>query len=270
MEEVTIPGGEQVEQSTVLSQEEVQQVVEGQDNQEVQLTSDEATFEMPEKFAGKSAEEIAKAYMELEKMKTKPSDGQEGGDSTSIKEEEAQKEEGTEENAPTPIEAEKLQEYEQYYEANGGLSDEIYSELEKSGYTKEQIDQEISFRQFQREQAIKDLTGDSVDKFKEVVAWAQENKTPEEIAEFNEALKGSNKLGQQALLKTLYAEAAGNGKPSEVTIHTNAPQVQASKGYSSESELFADMNNPAYKNDPKYQQKVMDKLAASDTTGWSF
>jgi len=33
------------------------------------LPSDEVPFEMPEKFAGKTAEEIAKSYVELEKFK---------------------------------------------------------------------------------------------------------------------------------------------------------------------------------------------------------
>lgn len=262
----------QVEQSTVLSEEEVQQVVEGQEEGgEVQLESDKEQFEMPEKFEGKSAEEIAKAYLELEKLKAKQSVEQEGGDTTSTeKEEETQEEEETDKKEPTKIEEAKIQEYEQTINESGSLSEDQYKELEEAGYTREQVDREIEFREYQKIKSVEELTGDTIDKFKEVVAWAQENKTPEEIKEFNEALKGSNKLGQQALLKTLYAEAAKSGGTEDVTLHTNTPQRQASKGYSSESELFADMNNPAYKNDPKYQQKVMDKLSVSDTTGWSF
>lgn len=256
------------EQSTVLNETEVQQVIEGEGTDDVQLPSDAEQFEMPEKFAGKSAEEIAKAYMELEKLRASKAEEQEGGDSVS--EEEAPKEEDPKETKePTPLEAEKLQEYEAHLAKEGTLTDDMYKELEEAGYSREQVDREIEFRDFQTRKSVEELTGDTIDKFKEVVKWAQENKTPEEIAEFNEALKGSNKLGQQALLKTLYAEAA-SGTVEDVTIHSNKAPTQAPKGYATESELFADMNNPAYKNDPKYQQKVMAKLEASDTTGWSF
>lgn len=260
--------GTQVEQSTVLSEEEVQQVVEGQGD-EITLESDKEQFEMPDKFAGKSAEEIAKAYLELEKLKAKQAGEQEGGDSKSAEEDANQEEEETKPKELTKIEEAKLQEYEKTFNETGSLSEEQYSELEEAGYTREQVDREIEFREYQQVKAVEELTGDTIDKFKEVVKWAHENKTPEEIKEFNEALKGSNKLGQQALLKTLYAEAA-KGSTEDVTLHTNTPQKTASKGYANESELFADMNNPAYKNDPKYQQKVMDKLSVSDTTGWSF
>ena len=76
-------------------------------------------------------------------------------------------------------------------------------------------------------------------------------------------------MAQQALLKQLYNEY-DKGTTSDEPLHTNTPQVQSSKGYKSESELFADMNSPAYKNDPKYNKMVQDKLARTNREDWSF
>jgi len=196
-----------VEQSAVLSSEEVAQLTGDETPTETQLPSEEVAFEMPEKFAGKSAEEIAKSYMELEKMKnTKSEESEEGGDEVSKEGEETPPEETKEEKEPTKEEAEQYQKYVDSYEKNGGLSDDEYAELEKAGYSKEQVDEEIEYRNYKKEKALSDVLdplGGGTDKFKEVAKWAAENKSPEEVKEFNEALASSSKLGQQALLKEL-------------------------------------------------------------------
>ena len=69
----------EVEQSEVLSQEEVTQVLAEGEPEGTQLPSDEPTFEMPEKMQGKSLEEVTKMYVELEKMKAKQVEPEEGG-----------------------------------------------------------------------------------------------------------------------------------------------------------------------------------------------
>lgn len=62
----------QVDSEVVEAQETTEPQGEVEQSQdEVVLPSDEQTFEMPEKFNGKSAEDIAKAYLELEKMNSK-------------------------------------------------------------------------------------------------------------------------------------------------------------------------------------------------------
>ena len=255
-------------ESAVLDESEVQNVLEGGEVEEPTLPSDEVAFEMPEKFAGKSAEEIAKSYMELEKMKAKAeeSEPEKGGDEVS------KEEEKPEEKEPTKEEKESYDKYVDSYEKNGTLSEAEYAELAEAGYTKEQVDSEIEYREYKKEKALNDVLeplGGGADKFKEVVAWAQENKTPEQIKELNEALAGAPKLAQQALLKQLYSEA-DKGNSTDDVLHTNSTQTTPSKGYGSESELFADMNNPAYNTDAKFNKKVMEKLSRTNKEGWSF
>jgi len=262
-EEVTQP----TEQSAILSEQEVQATLSGESTDDVQLPSDVEPFEIPEKFKGKSAEEIAKAYIELEKMKAKQTEEvetEEGGDEVS--------DEGPKEEELTKDQKEQYRKYEESYEKNGSLSEEEYAELAEAGYTKEQVDEEISYRNWKKEKALNDVLGPlggGTEKFKEVSDWARQNKTQEELTEFNKALASSSKLAQQALLKTLYAEYEQGTSNSE-PLHTNAPQKSTTKGYATESEFFADLNNPAYKSDPSYNKKVQEKLERSNRENWSF
>jgi len=256
------------EQSTVLSEGEVAELTGETIQEEAVLTSEQEVFEIPEKMQGKSKEEIAKMYVELEKMKAKQAEvEQEGGDEVSTEE--------TQEEVTEEVPEEKAAEYQKYvdsYEKNGTLSETEYAELEKAGYTKEQVDSEIEYQNYKKDKALNDVLeplGGGTDKFKEVSAWAAENKTPEEIKAFNEALNGSGKLAQQALLKGLYAEFSTNNA-EDTTVHTNSTQTTPSKGYSTESEFFADLGNPAYNTDPTYNKKVQEKLSKTDTSQWSF
>jgi len=248
-------------QSEVLTEEEVAQVVEGEpQEEEVILPSDQETFELPEKFKGKTAEEIAKAYIELEKMKK-------GGDEqVSQGEEETppSEEEEPNEKPNDPIKDLDTTKYEEKFIKEGKLDDADYAELEKLGISKEQVDEEIEYRQWKQEKAVKSLLepiGMSQDDFKELSIWIAESKTPEEVAEINATLASAPKLAQQALIKTLHSEySSGDSGP----IHTNAPQSRPSKGYATQEEFFKDVGSSEYQNNPKFRQAVEAKMAISD------
>ena len=97
------------EESAVLSEGEVNTIVEGAPTEEAPtLPSDATEFTMPEKFAGKSAEEIAKSYLELEKFKG-------GGQESTEGAEPSEPEEGKQEE-PTTIEQAEYDEYTKAYE----------------------------------------------------------------------------------------------------------------------------------------------------------
>ncbi len=110
-----------VEQSTVLSEGEVAELTGDTVQGEAVLTSEQEVFEMPEKFAGKSAEEIAKSYMELEKFKAKD-EPKEGGDEVSKKisdkmsDEEDKESPKEEKEEPTKEEAVEYQKYVDSYQ----------------------------------------------------------------------------------------------------------------------------------------------------------
>jgi hypothetical protein len=253
-------------QSDVLSPEEAAQVVsdEGQEP-EVTLPSDQETFEVPEKFQGKSMEDVVKAYMELEKMKG-------GGQEVSQGEEETppSTEEGSNEEPNDPAKDLDVTKYIEKFEKEGALSEEDYAELQEKGFSKEQVDEEIEYRQWKQEKAIRSVLepiGLDLDGFKDLTVWVQENRAPEEVQAINEALASSSVPAQQAIIKGLLADYK-----SEPTgpIHTNEPQARPSKGYANESEFMADISNPSYQHDKSYIKAVEQKLSMTDTTQWGW
>jgi len=257
-----------VEQSAVLSEGEVASITEETTEPEVPaLPSDEEEFVVPEKFKGKSLEDVIKSYQELEKFKGQKEEPQEAPEPTKEVEPKASEE-------PAPIDPTKYKEYTTTYMEKGELSEEQYQELAEQGYDREAVDAEIDYYNYKQERAVKQIVeplGGGTEKFKEVAKWAKQNKTEAEINEFNAALAAAPKLAQQAMLKTLYAEYdSGTSKEGGGPIHTNTPQRATSKGYANESEFFKDISTAEYKTDKNYAAQVEAKLAQSDTSKWSF
>ncbi|OYT57740.1 MAG: hypothetical protein B6U76_00090 [Desulfurococcales archaeon ex4484_217_2] len=266
-------GVESQAQSVVLSEEEVSTVVQSEEGtlpesteegKEVILPSDQSEVEIPEKFKDKSPEEIIKAYQELEKKLGEKQPDEKKEETPSEEPEEPEKE-------PVPITPEEYKSFEQKYYEQGGLSDEDYAALEAKGIPRDVVDQEIAWREFQEQQAIKKVVepiGLSQTDLQEVVTWARETKSEDDIQAFNEALSSSNTKGQQALVKALWIEYKASTNQS-LDLHTRSRSPgKPSKGYSNESEFLADISNPAYGKDKSYVAAVEAKLASSNTDGW--
>jgi hypothetical protein len=233
--------------------------------EEVKLPSDQEEFVVPEKFEGKSLEDVIKSYQELEKLK--------GGDEVS-------EEKSPEEVKPTEGgEEEQYQKYAESLDKNGELSAEEYAELEKAGYDKATVDAEIQrradlkeFEEYKKEKALNEVLeplGGGTEKFKEVAEWFAKTNSPEEVKEFNETLASVPKLAQQALLKELYSKYSDASEGGEVTLHTNTPQTTPTKGYASESDFFKDISSPDYRTHKSFAKAVEAKLAKTNTEGWS-
>ena len=264
------------EQSEVLTEGEVTDIVEGKEPSEVILDSDKEEFKMPEKFAGKSAEEIAKSYMELEKFKASKEEGggQESTEGEVPSEPEKGKADDKETKEPTTEEQATYDKYAAEYDENGSLSEEAYEALAKEGYTKEQVDSEIAKREemkeYQQYKADKQLNsvleplGGGKEKFKAVAEWANSDKTEAEMIAFNKALADSPVVAQQALLRGLYAEYEAAGKAEDTILHTNSPQTTPSKGYKTQEEFFKDIGSEEYKNNAAYRAAVEKKMSKSN------
>jgi len=259
-------------QSAVLTEGEVEEVVsEETQTEEVGLPSDEVEFEVPEKFKGKSAEDIIKSYQELEKLHAKKG----GEEEVSQEEKPEDKPEGeeTSKEEVSQLSTEELSTFEQSYKENGGLTEEDYAALEKKGFSKEQIDEEISYREYKEEKAINQVIeplGGGKEKLQEVVKWAGENKTPEEVQAFNSALASAPLVAQQAMLKGLYAEYDTSGSSTTEVYHSGSGTKGPSKGYATEADFMKDLDHPAYKTDKSFVKKVETKLGISNTDEWSF
>lgn len=213
------------------------------------LPSEVGEFTMPEKFAGKSVEDIAKAYVELEKFKN-------GGETP------------TPTPAPeTPTPTEEPNKYYQEFVEKGELSEESFVELEAAGHTREDINDRLGYEKYKQTQKVNqvvDVIG-GIENYQAMEAWATDNVVDAERTEFTTEFTNASDYVKKVMLKDMYARfQAGTATPKTPdVIHTNESQYTISKGYESQHALQADMADPRYGTDRSYTQAVEAKVAKS-------
>jgi len=224
-------------------------------------------------YAGKfkSAEDLEKAYLELQKKL-----GQ--------KEEEVVEDDSTSDSAPddsAPEEEEKspvskrvdfLKEAsEEYYSNDNELKPETIQKLKEmpseeliEAYLELQKNNPVAKAQPLSDDAAKTIV-DSVggqDAYNDTLAWAADNLKPEEVAAYDNVVNSGNKdaifFAVQALNQR-YKDSVGfegqqvSGKATKSTV----------KGFRSNAELANAISDPRYRNDPAYRYDIEQKLAAS-------
>ncbi len=232
------------------STEEVIENNVGDEQPKVTLPSDTPEFVMPNKFDGKSAEEIAKAYVNLEKMHSK-------------KETEANTEAPAGEVTP-PLEL--VEEY--MSKATDGLTAEHYSELEAKGYSKEQVDTYAKGVEANiREQGLQVLTniGTTEAEYNEATEWAKTNWSEDRTARFNKALENATADTLPVLLEGALTEFRGARVPNAKITQTTSIQGSDNNqtGYKNKYELQEDMKDRRYGRDRSYTQMVERKVSVT-------
>ena len=205
---------------------------------------------LPEKF--QSAEDLAKAYGELEK---KMSTGE-------------NQEQPTEE-LPTQEEIEKqtgldLNPYYNEFQEQGNLTDDSYKKLEAAGLSKELVDSYIA-----GQEALSNATVQSIynvvggeEQYKALTDWAGNNLNKGEQDNFNEIMsKGSIEAATFAVkgLKAQYDAQFG--------IQPNLLKGQVGnteETYKSTAEVIRAINDPKYSSDTAYRKSVEEKIKRSN------
>ena len=233
-------------------------------------------------FAGKykSAEELEKAYGELQKKlgDQGTEDSGEVGDTQDTAEVES--EETTEETqeAPPPTAAAELIQSasEEYYNNDSKLSPET---LEKftSMSSKDLVEAYMQVQGNLPQGDLLDNAGDISDatvneiknyaggekSYDNMVEWASNNLDTQSVEAFDSIINtGSVDAIKLAVngLKAQYENANGY----EGTMVTGKAPAQSKDVYRSQAELVAAMNDRRYDNDPAYRQDVIAKLERSD------
>jgi hypothetical protein len=268
-----------VEKSTVLSDDEVQATLNGDSGEtDVSLPSED-NFEMPEKFQGKSAEEIARAYAELEKMKSQrkedtqtEDEAPQDGDDPNAEYINPMIEEGRPEGSKD-VPVDQFAGFVDEYDANGKLSEESYKALEDLGYNKAFVDEKIDYINYKRERDADAILAPhgGAEEFKKVSAWAAANFSEEQLNNINMQLATGNRQTQDAVLSSLfmgYKQSNGNQPPAEQTLHTNQPQTTRTEGYATKSEYLKDAKDPRYEKDAGYRKQVEQKMLKTDMSKW--
>lgn len=157
----------------------------------------------------------------------------------------------------------------QEWDADGGLSEDTYTKLEEAGYPREAVDVYIEgllARNTAATTAAYGVVGGE-DAYSEMIEWASENLSDEEIEVYDEAVNSRNQAKVLAAVRGLNAQwvqavmAEANEEPEEEIT----PKGAAATGsvYASIDDYMADLNDPRYDQSETFRAQVMAKLARS-------
>ena len=213
----------------------------------------------------KDAQELEKAYVELQKKL-----GEKEEDT-----EQASAEEKSEEKPQLSANASLITSASDEYYANGNkLSDETMAKF-SSLSTQDLIKAYMEVQKTQPQQPVQqaEITQDQINQIKNsaggeaayanIVNWAKSNLPKESVDAFDEVVStGSVQAIQLAVagLKTEYNNANG----IEGKMVTGKPAPNKGDIFRSQAELVRAMNDPRYDNDPAYRQDIVEKLDRSD------
>ena len=227
----------------------------------------EASNENPELIGGKfkSQDELLKAYEELQK---KMSSGETTEEEST--DEEAPAEPSAEEEVEEVSDAESaLSRASEAYAKDGKLDEASIEELSKMD-SKELIQAYVQYysknQAAQQQQAVDSKSiYDSVggeEAYTEMIGWAANNLSPEEIASYNEVTSSGNTAAVKFAVEALsnrYKASEG----SEAPLVTGRKAAPSKDRFRSHAELSRAIADPRYQSDPAYRMDVEAKLSRS-------
>ena len=228
-----------------LKQQEAETQPTEEPKEEVQAEPAEETRPdwLPEKF--KTAEDLAKAYSELEKKQSAP-----------------------EKNEEAPVEQPQTNTLEPYYEEysnNGSISEKSYAELAKLGLSKDLVDGYIEGQKAIADadvQAVHQTVGGE-ENYNNLLKWSEQNLSDAEQQAFNTTMETGSieqvKMAVQAIASR--AGISAEAKPQMIDGDTDAVRPEI---FESTAQVIEAMNDPRYQNDPAYRKKVEQKIARSN------
>ena len=228
------------------------------------------------RYAGKykSAEELEKAYLELQKKL-----GERSTEETSTETEteepaaEATEGEAEEESSEEPSEVyQALQSASEEYEEGGELSPDTLEKLAQLD-SKELVEQWVQYVNSSKgdpepgampQEDVDRIMGSvgGTESYQQMVAWAGDALAPEEIAAYDAVVtSGDPNSVYWAVqgLRSKYVESNGfEGKQG-----SGNRAVRPEPGFRSQAELARAISDPRYRDDPAYRMDVEQKLARS-------
>jgi hypothetical protein len=232
--------------------------------QEALAIGEAAANEQQQLLAGKfkDAEALEKAYIELQsKFGSRQEDSSDEGETDD-------EQEDTEDESNSILDA--LWEDAQ----NGELSKETQEQLSKMNPA-EVAAEYLKYRQQieANQQPEEDISDSQVaelrgiaggdDGYQEMIAWASENLSPQDIKRYDSVIASGNydaiSFAVEAL-KSKYTEAMG----VEGQLFKGKPASNTRDVFRSQAEVVAAMSDPRYDRDPAYRQDVFAKLERSD------
>lgn len=154
------------------------------------------------------------------------------------------------------------------FTTNGGLSPETYEALAAKGMDKATVDTFIAGQQAIATRLRADIASvaGGEEQLNAVLAWANQNLSPEAVAAYNAAAAtkdvGLVKLALTGIVSQF--NAANPKEPTFVKGGSNAPPTaDGALPWSSNAEMIAAINDPRYAKDPAYRKMVEARHAAT-------
>lgn len=220
---------------------------------------------LPSKF--KSPEDMAKAYQDLERRLSSPSE--ESQEAFEDEEGEAQEQpEGGEDEAREAAENAGLDfdDLSTRFQQNGQLEESDYEALENSGIPRHMVDAYIEGQMALADRVVQEtyqLVGGE-DEYTKMVTWAQDNLEPDEIDAFNSVVNNGQPNEVRLAIRGLssqYRSAVGS-RPR--LMKGRAASASGSEPFRSTKELTTAMADERYRTDANYRKQVQERLARSE------
>ena len=227
-------------------------------------------------YAGKfkSAEDLEKAYLELQKKLGNKEEGVEDDSASDDSAPDSTPDSTPEEEKRSPVskQIDFLKEAsDEYYSNDNALKPETLQKLKEmpseeliDAYMEMQKNNPVAKAQPLSDDAAKTIV-DSVggqDAYNDTLSWAADNLKPEEVAAYDNVVNSGNKdaifFAVQALNQRYKDSVGFEGQQ----ISGRAPKSTV-KGFRSNAELANAISDPRYRNDPAYRYDIDQKLAAS-------
>ena len=216
-------------------------------------------------------EQMAKSNAELEKALT--AKGQAPEETPKETPEETPKETPKETPEETPKETPEgsdnaIEAARQQYAETGELGEDSYAALEAAGLDKATVDvylagvkaQEANYQNQAYEKA-----GGSEESYTEMVTWAQQNLSPEEISTFNTMIGDATTM--PSAVEGMYLKMQKDTGSEGVPVQGNNSQVSGGESYESAQQMMKDIASKEYKTDKAFQAKVANKIANAERRG---
>lgn len=149
----------------------------------------------------------------------------------------------------------------------GSLSEESYKALEKSGISKELVDDYIRLKQGEaasvRTEVLNIAGGE--ESFQQMIQWASTNYA--DVDAYNRMITSGDAAQMRMAMTSLKAAyVAANGQDPSLVMGGNASGTIGDV-YQSDLEMVADMQKAEYRNNPSFRREVTDKVQRSIKAG---
>lgn len=235
----------QTETQAVVANDETRVEVSEVDNTN-KSTNDVRPDWLPEKF--KSAEDMAKAYSELEKKQST-----ETTDEPNMQQMRADAEA-----------SEGMNKFYNEYQDKGELSQNSYDELSKMGLDKSLVDGYIAGQQSianTEVQQIHNTVGGEAN-YTKVIDYAKTSLTEAEQTAFNDTLDNGSIEQVKFAVQAIASRAGVNAEQPQSMINGDSIETN-SDIFESSAQVIDAMNDPRYAKDPAFRKLVEEKIARS-------